>query len=72
MYRYKATPTSVSTNMAVTRIMKIGPSSQEFSLCNHPHAIARTPIKEAYSAPLINIAVLMVFLLPENFILLKR
>ena len=69
MYRYRAKPTSVSTNMAATRIMIADPSSQESSLCNHPHAIARTPTKEAYNAPFINIAVLMVFLLPENFIL---
>jgi hypothetical protein len=55
--------------MATTRIMIIGTSSQEFPLCNHPHAIAKTPIKETYIAPLINIAVLMVFLLPENVIL---
>ena len=55
--------------MAATRIMIIDTSSQESPLCNHPHAIARTPIKEAYSAPLINMAALMVFLLPENFIL---
>jgi len=69
MYRYRAKPTSVSTNMAATRIMIADPSSQESFICNHPHAIARTPTKEAYSTPFINIAVLMVFLLPENFIL---
>jgi hypothetical protein len=55
--------------MAATRIMIIGTSSQESPLCNHPHAIPRTPTKETYSAPLINIAVLIVFLLPESFIL---
>ena len=40
---------------------------QESFLCNHPHAMAKTPTKETYSAPLINIAVLMMFLLPGNF-----
>ena len=43
------------------------PLIQESFLCNHPHAMAKTPTKETYSAPLINIAVLMMFLLPGNF-----
>lgn len=38
----------------------------ESLLCNHPHAIAKIPINEAYSIPLINIAILMMFLLPGN------
>ena len=42
------------------------PLNYESLLCNHPHAMAKTPIKETYSTPLINIAVLMKFLLPKN------
>jgi hypothetical protein len=42
------------------------PFNYESLLCSHPHAMANTPIKETYSTPLINIAVLMMFLLPEN------
>ena len=42
------------------------PLNYESLLCNHPHAIANTPIKETYSTTLINIAVLMKFLLPRN------
>ena len=38
----------------------------ESLLCNHPHAMANTPIKETYITPLINIAVLIKFLLPGN------
>jgi hypothetical protein len=38
----------------------------ESLLCSHPRAMANTPIKETYSTPLINIAVLMKFLLPGN------
>ena len=29
--------------------------------------MAKTPIKDTYSAPLINIAILMMLLLPGNF-----
>jgi hypothetical protein len=39
---------------------------QESLLCNHPHAIAKTPSKQAYSTPLNNIAISMIFLLPGN------
>ena len=42
------------------------PLNYESLLCNHPQAMANTPIKETYSMPLINIAVLMKFLLPGN------
>jgi hypothetical protein len=39
---------------------------QELPLCNHPHAMAKSPIEATYCAPFINTAliIVMVFLLP--------
>jgi hypothetical protein len=44
---------------------------QELSLCDHPHAMAKTPTEQAYSVPLINKAAIMMFLLPRNSTHLK-
>ena len=35
---------------------------QELTLCDHPHAIAKIPTEQTYSAPLINRAAIMMFL----------
>jgi len=38
----------------------------ESLLCNHLHAMAKNATKQRYSEPLINAAVIMMFLLPGN------
>jgi hypothetical protein len=38
----------------------------ESFLCSQRHAMAKTPTKQTYSEPLINKAVIMMFLLPGN------
>jgi hypothetical protein len=40
--------------------------AQASPLCDHPHAMAKTPTEQAYSAPLINKAAIMMFLLPRS------
>ncbi len=36
---------------------------QEPLLCNHPHAMAKTPIKQTYSVPFITKAAVIMFIL---------
>src|SRR5215510_593244 len=45
---------------------RYSPLVQESLLCSQPHAMAKTPIKAVYKMPLISIALLMEFLLPET------
>lgn len=67
MYRYRAKPTNVSTNMAATRIMIIGTSSQTSPLCNNSHVAAKTPTKHMDIEPLNNAASTMMFPLAKHF-----